>query len=73
MRIQEPEDRRRAAQLRMIRFDLAFRAALVAAMWLVLRLLGAELDPFVTVAVLAAIFGQDVARAGWDWLSGRSE
>lgn len=72
MRIQDPEERRRAAQLRIIRFDLAYRSILVAALWLVLHLLGAELSSFVTVAVLAAIFGQDVARAGRDWLGERS-
>jgi len=68
MGLQEPENRRRHEQLRLVRFELAFRALLVAALWVVLRLLDAELSSVVVVSVLVAVFGPNVARAGKELL-----
>lgn len=51
------------------RFDLAFRAFLVAVLWATLRLLGGELDSFVSVAILVAVFGPDAVRTGREVLS----
>jgi hypothetical protein len=64
-------DRDPNARRRMDRFDLAFRALLVAALWLVLYLLGAQISQVVVVTTVAAIFGPDVLRAGFDRFSDR--
>lgn len=69
MRAQEAKSGQGSMQLRAARFDLVLRAVLVAAMWSVLRLLGGDLTSFVSVAVIAAIFGPDALRAGREWLS----
>lgn len=61
--------RGRRSDLRAARFDLAFRALLVAMLWAILRLLGGDLTSFVSVAILAAVFGPDAVRAGRDWLA----
>lgn len=55
----------------MDRLDLAFRAGLVAALWLVLYLLGAEISQTVVVITVTAIFGPEVLRAGLGRLSNR--
>lgn len=60
---------RRSQQVQWGRGDLVFRSALVAALWATLRMLGGDLSPLVSVAVIAAIFGPDVFRSGRDWLS----
>lgn len=69
MRAIEPSRRERLGSRRAARFDLAFRAALVAVLWAILRVLGGDLTSFVSVAVLAAIFGPDAVRAGRGWVS----
>jgi len=69
MRAKESLSGSRSEDPRTARFDLAFRALLVAMLWAVLRLLGGDLTSFVAVAVLAAVFGPDAARAGRDWLA----
>lgn len=68
MRVREPWGRSRSESLRAARFDLAFRAFLVATLWAILRLLGGDLNSFVSVAILAAVFGPDAVSAGRDWL-----
>lgn len=73
MRSREPHGRSPFSQSRAVRFDLAFRAALVAGLWLVLHLLGGELTSLVVVAILAAIFGPEALRAGRNWLSGDTD
>jgi hypothetical protein len=52
------------SQLRATRLDLLLRTVLVALLWTLLRVLGGSLDPVVSVAILAAIFGQDALRTG---------
>jgi hypothetical protein len=69
MKSQESEGRRGSEQLRAVRFDLAFRAVLVAGLWSILRMLGGDLTAFVSVTILAAVFGPDTLRAGREWLS----
>lgn len=68
MRLLEPENRRRQERQRLIRSDLAYRALLVATLWVLLRLLDAELNSVVVIAVLVAVFGPDVGRAAKDLL-----
>jgi hypothetical protein len=57
------------SELRSTRFDLLLRTFLVALLWTLLRVLGGSLDPVVSVAILAAVFGQDALRAGRQMLS----
>jgi len=53
------------------RSDLAFRAVLVACLWIILYLLHAAITQAVIIATLTAIFGPDVLRAGLDRFSGQ--
>ena len=69
MRSQELRRSEPSKALRAARFDLAFRAGLVAALWAILSLLGGDLTSVVSVAILAAVFGPDAARAGREWIS----
>lgn len=50
--------------------DLAFRAVLVACLWLILYLLHVSITQAVVIATLTAIFGPDVLRAGLGRFSG---
>lgn len=61
---------KRRPQIVVGRMDLAFRAVLVAGLWLVLYVLSAPITQGVVIATLTAIFGPDVLRAGLGHLSG---
>jgi uncharacterized membrane protein YjdF len=65
-------DRSSVEQRRTDRFDLAFRATLLASLWLVLYLLGAQITQAVVIATIAAIFGPGALKAGLDRFSDRA-
>jgi hypothetical protein len=62
-----PDDPMGRKQRRAARWDLGFRAALVACLWLLLSLL--EIPQVVAIATIAAVFGPDVIRASLGFFS----